>query len=157
MPSVTGIPSFNPRTNLASWGAAKPCVATNSPDSVSSRLRLVKTAIWASMSFLDHCRYESTPALLPDISKMYFISLAPFTLPSGRVHEVVGAASRFSTCSGQMFFTKKVAVRCRFEASCSDLSTEAQKDDYRIRRSGRQPGLGGGMRPAGTIHGNPVR
>jgi hypothetical protein len=47
------------------------------------------------MSFLDHARYASTPALLPDISKMYFMSLAPscFTPPVGAFHRVVGAAS----------------------------------------------------------------
>src|ERR1039457_1416651 len=107
MPSVIGIPSFKPRTALASCGAAKPCVATNSPDSVSSRLRLVKTAIWASLFFLDHPRYASPPALRPDISKMYFMSLAPFTLPFGAFIGSSEPPFRFSTCSVQFFVQKR--------------------------------------------------
>ena len=76
MPSVTGVRSFRPRSTLASCGAAKLCVATNSPDAVSSRFSLIRTAIWAWTSFLDHALFPSTPALVPDINKMYFVSFA---------------------------------------------------------------------------------
>src|ERR1700722_3494439 len=157
MPSVIGIPSFKPRTAFASCGAAKPCVATNSPDSASSRLRLVKTAMWAWMSFPDHARYASTPALFPDINRMYFMSLAPFTLPFWRVHRVVGAAFPVLDILGKFFVQENLAVRCRFKAPAPTYLWRRNKNDYRIRSSGRQPGLGGSMRPPGTIHGNSVR
>jgi hypothetical protein len=67
--------------------------------------------------------------LLPDISKMYFMSLSSFLSHAAfwRVHSLVGAASPFSTCPGKFSAQKKLTVRCQFQASSADLSMEAQR------------------------------
>src|SRR5579875_2798965 len=75
----------------------------------------------ASMSFLDHARYASTPDLLPDISKMYFMSPAPsyFALPFWRVHTVVGAVAPVLDMPLANFFYKK---SWRFDVDLRPLS-----------------------------------
>src|SRR6266542_4588907 len=101
MPSVIGKPSFSPRTTLAWSGPARPSVTTNSPDSLRSLLMPFRTAMWASISFLDHALYVSTPAFVPVIIKMYFMFSAPsvhFALVLLRLHSGVGARDLVSTC-----------------------------------------------------------
>jgi hypothetical protein len=110
------------------------------------------------MSFLDHARYASTPALVPEISKMYFMSLAPscFTLRFG-LHRVVGATCPVLDILPQIFSTTR---NWRANVDLKPVATTyvwRRKDDYRTRGSGRQPGLGGGLLPARTVHGNPMR
>src|SRR5271157_4293303 len=97
-----GTQSLPARTTLACSGAAKGSLATNSPESLNSLLRLFNQAKCASTSPLDHALYVSTPAFVPAIIKMYFMSSAPFLFPHFspgylRFHRIVGAGGLFST------------------------------------------------------------
>src|ERR1700741_5329505 len=77
MPSVTGRPSFWRCTTLASPGPARPSLATNSPDSRSSLLIRIRTAICACRACSDHARYLPTPRFVLFIIRMYFMVFTP--------------------------------------------------------------------------------
>src|ERR1700730_8193437 len=94
-----GSPLLPARTSLAWSGNASPSAATSLPASLSSLLKACMNAMFACRSCFGHLAYQSNPAFVADIIRMYFMSFRPFRLwhRIGAFHGVVGSNPGFST------------------------------------------------------------